>query len=83
MRIFRYYYFRIYTYYSKGDPDPFLKTFVVIFAGAFFNFLTLASAMSIILKVKFTFFTVEKGIGRLWPLLLLLPLFGLFITLKN
>lgn len=78
MRALRYYYYRIYTYYSKGDPNPSLKTFIVIFVGAFFNFLTLASAMSIILKIRFTFFAVEKGAGRLWPLLFLLPLYGLF-----
>lgn len=77
MRLLRYYYYRVYNYYKKADPDPFFKTFAVVFVGAFFNFLALASITSIFLKIKFVFFTVEKGVGRLWPLLFILPLFGI------
>lgn len=74
MKFLRYFYFRLYHYYSK-EPAPFFKMFSAIFAGLFLNFLTLSSLVSVLLKTKFTFFTVEKGIGRLWPLLIILPLF--------
>lgn len=79
LRFLRYYYYRVFSYYSKGDSVPFLSTFLVIFVVAFFNFLALASIVSIILKINFTFFTVEKGIGRLCSLLFILPLFGIFL----
>ncbi len=78
MRLFRYYYYRIYSYYST-EPAPFFKVFAVIFVGAFFNFLALASLVSVLLEIRFTFFTVEKGIGRLWPLIFILPLFGVLL----
>jgi hypothetical protein len=81
MRLLKYYYFRLYSYYSKGDSVPFLSTFLVVFIFAFFNFLSLLALVAIISKEKFTLPVVEKGTGRLWPLLIVLPLFGLLIYL--
>jgi hypothetical protein len=78
MRLLKYYYYHVYTYYSK-EPAPLLKVFAVSFVGVFFNFLTIASFLSIILKTRFTFFVVGQGIGRLWPLLFLLPSYGIFL----
>ena len=71
MKFLRYFYFRLYHVYLK-EPIPFLKVFSVIFVCLLLNFLTLSSLVSVLLKTRFTFFPVEKGIGRLWPLL---PLF--------
>jgi hypothetical protein len=76
MRLLKYYYYHVYTFYSK-EPEPLLKVFAVSFIGVFFNFLTIASFLSIVLKTKFTFF-VGQGIGSLWPLLFLIPSYGIF-----
>jgi hypothetical protein len=77
LKLVRYFYFRLYKYYSEG-PAPYFKVFAAVFVGIFFNFLTLSSLISILLKTRFTFFVVEKGIGRLWPLFFILPLYGIF-----
>ena len=79
MRVLRYYYYRIYSYYSKGDPDPYFATFLVIFLFGFFNFLAIIDILfSVIAGNEIIYFTVKSGIGRLWPALIILPLFSLF-----
>ena len=74
MRVVRYFYYQLYSYYSQ-DPAPLFKVFSAAFVGLFLNFLTLTSLVSILLKTHFIFFVTEKGIGRLWPLLFIIPLF--------
>ena len=81
MRILKYYYFRVYSYYSNGDSVPLLSTFLVIFLFAFFNLLSFLAVISSIMKFKFTLPVFEKGPGRLLPLLIVLPFFGLFYYL--
>jgi len=74
MKVVRYFYYQLYSYYSQ-DPAPFFKVFSAAFVGLFLNFLTLSSVVSIFLKTQFIFFVTNKGIGRLWPLLFIIPLF--------
>ena len=77
MKILKCYYFRLYSYYSKGAV-PFLSTFLVIAFMAFFNLLTLLSLFSTLFNVKLTFSISENWIARLWPLYFLMPIFAVF-----
>lgn len=72
--IVRYFYYQLYSYYSQ-EPAPFFKVFSAAFVSLFLNFLTLSSIISILLKTQFIFFVTDEGIGRLWPLLFIIPFF--------
>lgn len=84
MKFFKYYYFRLFSYFSTGTEIPFFRTFAVIFLFAFFNFLTIMNAVSILGKGKKTPLTVSTEINWFLPLLIILPLFSIFFYyLKN
>lgn len=78
MRLFRYYYFRVFSYFSNGSSIPFFQTFALIIIFALFNVLTL---LNLIFPVGFGIkMTLPVGSGIKWflPVLIILPLFALF-----
>lgn len=79
MRAFRYLYFRLYSYYKKGDSIPLFSTFAVIFVFGCFNLMTLGQIFfSLIMGLKLNLPTFGLGVGRLWLLLIIVPFYGLF-----
>ncbi|PYF74198.1 hypothetical protein B0O44_104369 [Pedobacter nutrimenti] len=79
MKLIRYYYYRMYKYFSTGDVVPFFSTFTVISVFFYFNIITLIDIFLFIIGgVKVKLLVVESGVGRLWPALIFLPLYGLF-----
>jgi len=51
--IFKYYYFRVFKYYSNGDIIPYFSTFAIIFVFLLINFLTVLGVFSAILNFGF------------------------------
>lgn len=77
MRVFKYYYYRLFSYFQGGSSVPFFRVFLIIFAFALLNFLSVMSLCGVILDkdLKLTF--VEKA-NHFWSLVIIVPLFGLF-----
>jgi len=83
MKIVRYYYYRVYKYFEKGDAVPFFSTFLVIILFLYFNLITLINFMGILMGFDFTL-PVVGGMGKFWPLIFIIPLFALFyVCLKK
>lgn len=84
MKPFKYYYFRVFSYFLTGTEIPFFRTFVVIFLFAFFNFLTIMNVVFTLGRGKKITLPVGTGINWFLPLLIILPLFAIFFYyLKN
>jgi hypothetical protein len=77
MRIFRYFYFRLYNYY-KNSPSPFFSTSMAIIVFTIFNLFTLAGLLlSVIGNLKIVIPTGD-GVTRLVPLIFIVPIYGIF-----
>ncbi|WP_316833042.1 hypothetical protein [Pedobacter aquatilis] len=78
MKIFKYYYYRLFTYFEDGTAIPFFKTYCVMLCFVFINILTLLKLILAQLnQEKFMLFT-GQGLDKLWWLLLILPGYLLF-----
>ncbi len=76
--LLRYYYYRLYSYFSNGDAIPFFSTFLVIMVFACFNLVTLIDIVfSLIFRYKVVL-PVFGGYGQLWYLLIIIPAYMLY-----
>jgi len=74
----KYYYFRMYSYFSGSSSIPVFRTFAIMFIFTYFNVLSLFTLIvSVVSNIKFT---LPEGTGMMWfwPLLFVVPLFALF-----
>lgn len=80
MREIRYFYYRLYKYYSTGKTPPFISVFCAIFGVLIFNFYTLSNLAVIIFNFRLIDVRTFKGgtIGYLWVLVLVVPLYFVF-----
>lgn len=80
MKAIRYFYYRLYEYYSTGRTPAFISVFCAIFGVLIFNFYTMSNLSIVIFNFKLIDIQTFKGgeIGYLWPLLLLIPLYYVF-----
>jgi len=77
MKILKYYYYRIYKYFEKGDAVPFFSTFLVIIVFLYFNLITLLEFIGILIGFSFKLLVIG-GVWKFWPIIFILPIFGLF-----
>ncbi len=77
IKIFRYYYFRLYSYYS-GGMIPFFSTLMLIIAFMYINAMTIMNIVEVITGIKFMLPTRQTNdlFSYLWPLLIVLPVCG-------
>ena len=73
----RYYYFRVFTYFSEGSSIPLFRTFIVMFVFMYFNFLGILNIISLWTDKKLLLRNGKEMVW-FWPLLIVLPLFILF-----
>jgi len=80
MQFFKYYYYRLYSYYSNGGSIPFFSTFCLIFIFGLINLITIINLLTLIFGFQFGFFpTIKSGtISYFWSLLLLIPCYWIF-----
>lgn len=77
---FKYYYFRIFNYFSDSSSIPLFRTFAVMFVFAYFNLLALSTLIfSVVLNIKITL-PVGSEVRWFWPLIFIVPLFVLFYS---
>lgn len=78
IQFFKYYYFRMFSYFSDGSSIPIFRTFSIMFVFAYFNLLTFSILIfSVGFNVKLTL-QVGSGITWFWPVIFIVPLFALF-----
>jgi hypothetical protein len=74
MKVLRYYYYRLYKYFSNGGNIPFFSTYILIIAFLFINFLSFVDLI-------YPFFGLGKlnfPANRFWSLLVIIPGFIIF-----
>lgn len=78
IQLLKYYYFRMFSYFSNGSSIPIFRAFAVMFVFAYFNLLALSTLiLSVGLNVKLDL-PVGSGVRWFWPLIIIIPLFALF-----
>lgn len=79
MKFLRYFYFRLYTYYSGHNSGPILSSFLAIFVALFLNLLTVLNIYICFFPEQVFEFPAIKGTwGKLLTGLVMLPFFGLW-----
>ena len=78
MRIFRYFYYRLYRYYEGERAPTLFSVFVSIAVLFILNILALLIITTPLFNATFELPVVNSGLGCLWPWLFLGPLYGLF-----
>lgn len=80
MKAVRYFYYRLYEYYSSGRTPPFVSVFIAFLGVLIFNCYTLSNLTAIIFDFKLINIKTFKGgsLGYLWPLLLIVLLYFFF-----
>ena len=78
VKFFKYFYFRMFSYFSDSSSIPLFRTFAIMFVFAYFNLLAIYTLIfSVVLNTNFTP-PLGSGIRWFWPIILILPLFILF-----
>jgi cellobiose-specific phosphotransferase system component IIC len=78
--LLKYYYFRMFSYFSEGSSVPVFRTFCVTLVFVYFNLMAVAILISLGINRKIIL-PVGKSISWLWPLLIIIPLFYYFTYL--
>ncbi|ALL06959.1 hypothetical protein AQ505_16570 [Pedobacter sp. PACM 27299] len=78
IRFLKYYYFRIFSYFSDGSSIPLFRTFAIMFVFVYFNLLALITLIfSVGLNIRLNH-PVGNGVRWFLPLVFIVPLFALF-----
>gem|GEM_PF-1193176 len=78
MNFFKYYYYRMFSYFSDGSSIPLFRTFAIMIVFAYFNLLALFTLVfSVGLGVRLTL-PIGEGVRWFWPFVFIVPLFVLF-----
>ena len=71
---FKYYYYRMFNYFSDGSSIPLFRAFAIMFVFAYFNLAALSTLIfSVGLNVRF-----NLPVEGFWPLIIIVPSFALF-----
>lgn len=77
IRFFKYYYFRLFSYFSDGSSIPLFRTFAIMFVFAYLNLLALTRLIfSVGLNIRLNH-PVGNGVRWFWPLVFIVSLFAL------